>query len=411
MEEINLDLNGSGSNIGSNTINILPDSPTSNMTGIDMLVNKNKMDGIGLSSPSLAAGPKISFDTPPLYDNSKNINIQKDDLDKLLDDTSTQHTDNNNNIFSMNNDTTNPTNPTINNYYTAPMHPTKSHEEIIQEKAQYLRLFSRLKSKNIPINKEYTMDSDLNEMKTEYEKIKYERELDKSVRFQRKMLIACVTGIEFLNNRFDPLDVKLDGWSESVHENQDDYDDIFEELHDKYKDKAKMAPEIRLLLTLGGSAFMFHLTNTMFKNTLPGMGDILKQNPDLMQQFTKAAVNSMGGEEPGFANLMGDVLNVNNTQTQARQTQAHQTQAHQTQAHQTQAHQTQARQTQQMRTPSRKEMNGPPDIDNILSGIGRNTSRKPTSVDMSVGLSDSEVENIRNINTTQNGKKTMTLDI
>jgi ribosomal protein L16 Arg81 hydroxylase len=113
----------------------------------------------------------------------------------------------------------------------------------------------------------------------------------------------------------------------------------------------------------------------------------------------------MGGEEPGFANLMGDVLNVNNTQTQARQTQAHQTQARQTQAHQTQA------QAHQMKTPSRKEMNGPPDIDNILSGIGRNTSRKPTSVDMSVGLSDSEVENIRNINTTQNGKKTMTLDI
>ena len=45
---------------------------------------------------------------------------------------------------------------------------------------------------------------------------------------------------------------------------------------------------------LGGSAFMFHLTNTMFKSSIPGMGDIMKQNPDLMKQFAKAAVGSIG---------------------------------------------------------------------------------------------------------------------
>ena len=37
--------------------------------------------------------------------------------------------------------------------------------------------------------------------------------------------------------------------------------------------------------TLVGSGFMFHLTNTMFKSSLPGMGDMMKQNPELMKQF------------------------------------------------------------------------------------------------------------------------------
>ena len=83
------------------------------------------------------------------------------------------------------------------------------------------------------------------------------------------MLIAFVTAIEFLNNKFDPADLKLDGWSESVHENVHDYDDVFEELHEKYKEKASMAPELKLMLMLGGSGFMFHLTNTMFKSSLP----------------------------------------------------------------------------------------------------------------------------------------------
>ena len=153
------------------------------------------------------------------------------------------------------------------------------------------------------------------------------------------MLIAFVTAIEFLNNKFDPFDVKLDGWSENVHEGINDYDDIFEELHEKYKSKASMAPELRLLLSLGGSAFMFHLTNTMFKSSLPGMEDVMRQNPDLMKQFASAAANTMsnnarsaseqssgdggfgglgglgggGGGGGGFnlgglGNLMGDIL-------------------------------------------------------------------------------------------------------
>ena len=70
-----------------------------------------------------------------------------------------------------------------------------------------------------------------------------------------------------------------------------------------------MAPELRLLFTLFGSAFMFHLSNTMFKSALPGVGDIMKQNPDLMQQFGQAAATSMGKSQPGFGGFMGNILN------------------------------------------------------------------------------------------------------
>jgi len=93
-----------------------------------------------------------------------------------------------------------------------------------------------------------------------------------------------------------------------VNENIDDYDDIFSELHDKYKSKAKMAPELKLLFQLGGSAIMLHMTNTMFKSAMPGMDDIMRQNPELMQQFTAAAVNSMSQNRPGFGNFMGDLM-------------------------------------------------------------------------------------------------------
>ena len=53
-------------------------------------------------------------------------------------------------------------------------------------------------------------------MRNEYIKLKKQREIDNSIKFQRKMLMACVTGIEFLNNRFDPFSVNLDGWKVSM---------------------------------------------------------------------------------------------------------------------------------------------------------------------------------------------------
>ena len=51
-----------------------------------------------------------------------------------------------------------------------------------------------------------------------------------------------------------------------------------------------MAPELRLFISLSGSAFMFHLTNRMFKEQpLPDVENVLKSNPELMKQFQQAA--------------------------------------------------------------------------------------------------------------------------
>ena len=124
--------------------------------------------------------------------------------------------------------------------------------------------------------------------------------------------MAFINGIEFLNNKFDPFDIKLDGWSEQVNENITDYDDIFGELYEKYKSKSSMSPEIKLLFQLGGSAMMVHLTNTMFKSAMPGMDDILRQNPDLMRSFQNAAVNSMSQTNPGFSGFMNNIMTPNN---------------------------------------------------------------------------------------------------
>jgi hypothetical protein len=198
-----------------------------------------------------------------------------------------------------------------------PMNPDKnvlpqsnlSKEELLREKFKILRKLEALEKKGVEVSRKYNMESPLAEMQGEYETIMDEKSKQNSVKFQGNMLMAVINGMEFLNNRFDPFDIKLDGWSEQLNENITDYDDIFGELHEKYKSKATMAPELKLLFQLGGSAMMVHMTNTMFKSAMPGMDDILRQNPDLMRSFQNAAVNSMSQQSPGFSGFMSNMMN------------------------------------------------------------------------------------------------------
>jgi hypothetical protein len=187
--------------------------------------------------------------------------------------------------------------------------PQMSKEETLREKFKYLRKLEVLEAKGVTLTKKYTMESSLLEMQGEYEMIMEEKSKQNSIKFQGNMLMAFINGIEFLNNRFDPFDIKLDGFSDQVSENLTDYDDIFSELHDKYKSKASLAPELKLLFQLGGSAMMIHMTNTLFKSSMPGMDDILRQNPELMRQFQTAAVNSMGQSSPGLSGFMNGIIN------------------------------------------------------------------------------------------------------
>lgn len=201
----------------------------------------------------------------------------------------------------------------------------QSEEEIINQKKEVLYQFDRLERKGVRLPRRFTLASSLDEMRAELDKISRERQVDASVKFQRRILVTAATGLEMLNSRFDPVGARLDGWSESINESIDEYDDVFEELHNKYKGKAQMAPELRLMMMLGGSAFMFHLTNTMFKSSsMPGMEQVLKQNPDLAKQFAAATANSMqqsGADPMGIGKMFTGMFGQQQQPQQAQQQQ------------------------------------------------------------------------------------------
>ena len=182
-----------------------------------------------------------------------------------------------------------------------------SFEEIQKRKFDLLCKFERLRDKGIKLPKTFSMSSSYEEMNHEYERLLHHRKMDNSVKMQRRMLVSFASMAEFVNNKTgNPFDVNLDGWSEHVNEEINSYDEVFEDLYEKYKESANMAPELKLVFMVASSAFWFHISNNMSKSVMGNMnmGDMFKNNPNLMNQFKEAAMGSMQQNSPGLANFM-----------------------------------------------------------------------------------------------------------
>jgi len=190
-----------------------------------------------------------------------------------------------------------------------------SPDEEKKKKIELINKLNRLEGKGYTLTKRFTMDNALEEIQQELDRLVDAKNLEASLRFQRQCLMGVVTGAEFMNSKFNPFDWDLDGWSESVHENIEDFDEVFEELYDKYKGRGNMPPEAKLLMSLVGSGFMFHMSNSFFRSKSNNFdaGDIFKNNPQLAKQFAAAAAQQAG---PGFGNFMGAAMGVQGTPQQ-----------------------------------------------------------------------------------------------
>jgi hypothetical protein len=247
-----------------------------------------KIDDIGISS--LEPLESISFDLPMNQGNSfPDIAVHRDNGDSAP-------------LFSNDQSVSG---PSINLAATTRLNP----EEERKKKIELINKLNRLESKGYSLTKRFTMDNTLEEIQMEYDRLVDAKNLEASLRFQRQCLMGAVTGAEFLNGKFNPFDWELDGWSESVHENIEDFDEVFEELYDKYKGRGNMPPEAKLMMSLVGSGFMFHMSNSFFRSKMSSVdpNDIFKNNPQLAKQFAAAAAQQAG---PGFGNFMGAAMGV-----------------------------------------------------------------------------------------------------
>lgn len=145
----------------------------------------------------------------------------------------------------------------------------------------------------------FNMESAYEEVEDEYETALEDKRKKDSIKLQGWWFMTFINSLEYANSAFNPFDLNLDGWGEQISEDLDSYEEIFSELHDKYKG-GKLAPEISLLLRVGFSAAVLNFSNKALSSATPAFNDVIKQSPELMRMFTNATVNSMSQSSPGF---------------------------------------------------------------------------------------------------------------
>ena len=304
MEDVSRTFGGPDFNLSGDVGNVIDITDNSDILGLNMLANQSKISlGPRENSSSSYSAPQ-QVQVP--MDSQQMSEIELSPLENL--DTITLNMDPStmganiqiNKEQGIYSNLQSASGPGIS---LTPAQVHRNPEEEKKEKIEYLNKLQRLEQKGFPVSKRFTMDNNLDEIKQEFNRLVDARNLEGSLRFQRQALMGVVTGMEWMNNRFDPFDLNLEGWSESVHENVEDFDEIFEELYDKYKDRGKMPAEARLVFALAGSGFMCHVSNTFMRQRLgQGMDNVLKNNPDLARQFAAAAAAEAGS---GFGNFMG----------------------------------------------------------------------------------------------------------
>ena len=129
-------------------------------------------------------------------------------------------------------------------------------------------------------------------MEYEYALLKSFADKTNGVKIYKNILLNGISLMEFLNDKYDPFDFQLKGWSEHMSVEVDSYEDIFEELYEKYKGTGKSTPpEIRLILLILASGAAFHFSRTQLSgmpgvsSAATGMINKMMSNPKKDSQF------------------------------------------------------------------------------------------------------------------------------
>lgn len=265
---------------------------------IDELFNVSSLEGLN-DNKVMPDTDNTSFNVK--FAGSDNINLETSKSSETWDGFS-----------KFNNVPINPDKPVANKT------PSLTKEEILEQKFEILQKIRAFEDRGGRFSKNYTMESSLSEMCSDYKAVINARRKRLAVKGYGEALLSFVTTIEeFSTDPMNPFSINLDGMSDKVSESVEmgDYEDDFEALHEKYKNW-NIGPEMNIAYKLGMSGALICATNSILKKAPPSMERVFRENPDMMRNFQSAVANTMQNDEnPAMSHLggrMGQVHSSNN---------------------------------------------------------------------------------------------------
>lgn len=172
------------------------------------------------------------------------------------------------------------------------------HAKQLNTKRELIYKIQQLQNKlyDVEINpKTYTTADSLSELQSEFDRLTIIKNQKSTREWYRKILFGVTKGLEWCNHKWDPVGLKLDGWSTEIASNADEFDEIFDELTEKYGGtfglEKKIAPEIRLigLILYSGVTYSISQTLTSSYSNRPEFSEIINKDPVLRERFLKTA--------------------------------------------------------------------------------------------------------------------------
>jgi hypothetical protein len=191
--------------------------------------------------------------------------------------------------------------------------PTKTAymtpQEIRMKKIELLRKLSEVKLKGYSLTKEYDFNSTVEEMEYEYDLLKSFVDKRNGTKLYKNLILNGIGIAEFFNDKYNPFDFQLAGWSDHMSIEIDSYDDLIEELYEKYKSSGKSLPvEVRLFLFVFASGAAFHMSKTHLNN-IPGAS-----------KMASSAISKMlSGEKKQSQFMSPQEINIENQKKELRQ--------------------------------------------------------------------------------------------
>jgi hypothetical protein len=280
-------------NMVANTNKVLQESEKSS-SSLKLENNSENNSSVINSSSKTSVSSKVNFEEiqlPNRNDNNNHNDNHNDTFNNNLIDSIVSNNSNHSNESThsrrsniVETETNTIENNVTENNVVSP-EPVLTPQQLRLKKIELLRKLSELKHKGYKLSKEYDFNSKLEDMEYEYDLLKSFANKRNGIKLYKNVLLNACSVTEFLNDKYDPFNFQLSGWSEHMSVEVDSYDDVLEELYEKYKGKGgKMAPEMKLLLLILASASAFHFSKAHLSN-IPGLDKVLKNNPDMISKL------------------------------------------------------------------------------------------------------------------------------
>lgn len=181
--------------------------------------------------------------------------------------------------------------------------PSSGFSTLKEEKLHILLALRRMKADGVQGISDLTVDSDVEEMRMELKAFEQDETIRTGIMTCRSAIVTFAAGLEVANTRFNPFDLDMNGFSESLFEKIERYDGVFERLVRKYSRRAlNVSPEMQLMMMFAGNAFTFCFTKSMMKSMQPSMTKIAEENPEMVQKMMEGIMREQmaKGQTPTF---------------------------------------------------------------------------------------------------------------